>query len=450
MMRGMNEQTTPRRPAPRRPALTRLLAAIVRTSPAPLGPPDVHDPADVAEMLREIGVALVAVNQPTQLVQSRLTEIAARYTSDPVRVAVLPTVLMVQVGAHAVEVDTSAGSTLQLDLAGRVDEIAGRAAVGAVEPAQAVAEIRRARTLAPRFGPIASTLGYAVATVGFGMVIYPTWPSLTAYLILGLVVGAIVQLARPFPALTTILPVVAAMVVTIIATWFLADTAHDGLLRVITPALVAMLPGISLTVAAVELAGGQIVSGASRLVYAIAQLGLLVFGVAQGFHFARSVTPLNPAAPMGSWSLYVAIVVVAVGLYVYLSAPPASLPWLIAAIGVALVAQQLAAKVMPDSHTGFVGAALVVPFAMLAARIKTSPPPTVMMLAAFWALVPGALSFESVSRAAEGRGSIAALAVAASAVLSIALGTLVGWSLYQAIDSRLPRPMRPVAQPVPA
>ena len=33
---------------------------------------------------------------------------------------------------------------------------------------------------------------------------------------------------------------------------------------------------------------------------------------------------------------------------------------------------------------------------MLAARIKTSPPPTVMMPAAFWALVPGALSFLAV------------------------------------------------------
>ena len=326
-------------------------------------------------MLREIGAALVEVNQPTQLVEGRLVEIAARYTTEPVRVAVLPTVLMVQVGGHACEVQTSKGSTLQLDLAGRADDIAGRAAVGAIEPAQAVAEIRRARSLPPRFGPIPSMLGYAAATVGFGMVIYPTWPSLTAYLILGLIVGAIVQLARPFPALVTILPVVAAMVVTVLATWFLADTAHDGLLRVITPALVAMLPGISLTVSAVELAGGQIVSGASRLVYALAQLGLLIFGVAQGFHFARSVTPLNPAAPMGSWSLYAAIVVVAVGLYVYLSAPPASLPWLIAAIGVALIAQQLAGKVMPDSHTGFVGAALVVPFAMLAARIKTGESP---------------------------------------------------------------------------
>ena len=71
-----------------------------------------------------------------------------------------------------------------------------------------------------------------------------------------------------------------------------------------------------------------------------------------------------------------------------------------------------------------------------------------MMLAAFWALVPGALSFESVSRAAEGRGSIAALAITASAVLSIALGSLVGWSLYQVIDGRLPRPMSPVREAV--
>lgn len=352
---------------------------------------------------------------------------------------VLPTVLTIQVGALAYEIETSTNSSLQLDVAGRIDDVARLAAEGAIAPADAVAAVRRARTMKPRFGPIATTLGYAVATVGFGMVVYPTWASLPAYIFLGLVVGAIVQLSRPFPPLAPVLPVLAAMIATVLATWFVADTAHDGLLRVITPALVAMLPGISLTVSAVELAGGQIISGSSRLVYAIAQLGLLVFGAAQGLHFAKRMPAQNPAAHMGSWSLYVATVVVAVGLYVYLSAPRGSLPWLIAAIGVALIAQALAGKVMPDSHTGFVGALLVVPFAMLSARIKTSPPPIVMMLAAFWALVPGALSFESVDQAIAGRGSIAGLAVAGSAVLSIALGTLVGWSIYQAIDGRLSR-----------
>lgn len=390
-------------------------------------------------MLREIGIALVEVHHPTQLVEGRLAEIAARYTTEPVRVVVLPTMLVIQVGALAYEVDTSTASSLRLDVAGRVDDVARLAALGAITPGEAADAVRRARRLQPRFGPIPTALGYATASVGFGMSIYPTWASLPAYFFLGLVVGTIVQISRPFPPLAPVLPVLSAMVVTILATWFVADTAHDGLLRVVTPALVAMLPGIALTVSAMELAGGQIISGSSRLVYALAQLGLLVFGVAQGLHFAKRMYPQGAEPQMGSWSLYAAVVLVGIGLSVYLSAPRGSLPWLTAAIAVALVAQASAGKFMPASHTGFVGAVLVVPFAMLAARIKTAPPPIVMMLAAFWSLVPGALSFESVSRAAEGRGSIAGLAVAGSSVLSIALGTLVGWSIYQAVDGRLTR-----------
>jgi uncharacterized membrane protein YjjB (DUF3815 family) len=144
---------------------------------------------------------------------------------------------------------------------------------------------------------------------------------------------------------------------------------------------------------------------------------------------------------MGAWSLYVAIVVVGIGLYVYLSAPRGSLLWLIAAIAVALVGQELAGKVMSAAHSGFVGAILVVPFAMLAARIKTAPPAVVMMLAAFWSLVPGALSFESVSQAASGGNvGVSSLGATGAAILSIALGTVVGWSVFHTIDSKLPWP----------
>lgn len=419
-------------------SVQRLLEGLRKAPPKPLNPPEPHDPAAVAAMLREIGIALLEVHQPTPLVSGRLQEIAAQYTSEPVQVVVLPTVLMVQVGSVGYEVGRSMTTSLQLDMAGRIDEIAGLAAAGAISPADAVDAIARARTLEPRFGPITTTAGYALATLGFGMLVHPTWAALPGYLFLGLVVGAIVQIGRPFPSLNPVLPTLSAMVVTILATWFVADTAHDGLLQVITPALVALLPGISLTVSAMELASSQVISGASRLVAALAQLALLVFGVAQGLHFAHQVHPSTPPSLMGAWSLYVAIVVVAIGLYVYLSAPPASLLWLIAAIGVAVIAQALAANVMPASHTGFVGAVLEVPFAMWVARIKTSPPAIVMMLAAFWALVPGALSFEAVDRAASGGpGSLAALAVTGSAVLSIALGILVGWSIFQTIDSRL-------------
>ena len=87
-------------------------------------------------------------------------------------------------------------------------------------------------------------------------------------------------------------------------------------------------------------------------------------------------------------------------------------------------------------HSGAVGACLVVPFAMLGARIKTSQPAIVMMLAAFWALVPGALSFEELGRAAAGAGDISTLGVTVAAIFSIALGTLIGWSVFATINTR--------------
>jgi uncharacterized membrane protein YjjP (DUF1212 family) len=417
----------------------RMWRSIRKETPEALSDADSHDDAEVAVMLRELGIALLEVEQPTQLVAGRLTDIATHYTREKVRVVTLPTALVVQVGSVAYEVEVSNRSTIQLDLAGRIDDIADLASVGAISPADAITAVQAARTMKPRFGPIVTIIGYAVTTIGFGMVINPTWAALPGYLFLGLVVGGVVQLGRPFPSLSPILPTLSAMLVTMLATWFVADAANDGLLRVISPPLVAMLPGMSLTIGSMELASSEIVAGASRLIYGVTQLMLLVFGVGLGVHIAGRVAPQDPSVQMGQWALYAAIAVVAVGLYVYLSAPKGSLLWLIAAIGVALVGQQVGGLYLPPSYSGAVGACLVVPFAMLASRIKTSPPGIVMLLAAFWALVPGALSFVSLSEAATGGpATVETLGQTVAAIFSIALGTLAGFSIFHAF-SRPPR-----------
>ena len=419
---------------PSRPRL--LLQSIRKEIPEALAEGQDHDDAEIAAMLRELGIALVECEQPTQLVAARLLAIAKQYTRETVRVVVLPTALVVQVGTVAYEVETIVKPTTQLNLAGRIDAIAELAEVGAITPADAARETAAARTRPPRFGPVTTVVGYTITTLGFGLVINPTWASLWGYVFLGAVVGAIVMLGRPFPALNAVLPVLAAMVVTMLATWFVADAANDGLLRVISPPLVAILPGLALTIAAMELASAQVISGASRLIYGVAQLMLLVFGVGLGMHIAGRVAPQQPSPQMGGWSLYVAVIVIAIGLYIYLSAPRGSMPWLILAIGVALVGQKVGGLFLSPTHSGAVGACLVVPFAMLGARLKTSPPAIVMMLAAFWALVPGALSFEELGRAAAGAGDSSTRGVTVAAIFSIALGTLIGWSVFATINTR--------------
>ena len=417
----------------------RLLHRIRKEIPEAVEGED-HDDAEVAAMLRELGIALIECEQPAQLVRARLLAIARQYTHQTVRAVVLPTALVVQVGTVAYEVETVVSPTNQLNLAGRIDAIAELAEVGAITPADAVREASAARTMEPRFGPVTTVIGYVITTLGFGMVINPTWASLWGYVFLGAVVGIIVMLGRPFPTLAAVLPTLAAMVVTVLATWFVADAANDGLLRVISPPLVAILPGLALTIAAMELASAQVISGATRLIYGVTQLMLLVFGVGLGIHVAGRVAPQPPSPQMGNWSLYAAVVVIAVGLYIYLSAPKGSLLWLMLAVGVALIGQQVGGLFLSPTHSGAVGAFLVVPFAMLGARIKTSPPAIVMMLAAFWALVPGSLSFQSLGEAVQGAGNdVATLGTSVAAIFSIALGTLVGWSVLETIGVRFAR-----------
>ena len=426
--------------AERQARRVRILNAVRKRPPTALAPPDSYPANEVASMMREIGVALSEVAQPIPIVQGRLEAIAAKYTTQQVRLVVLPTVLLIQIGDAAYQIDGSTHSSLQLDAAGRIDHITSLAEAGAITPTDALTAIEAARRMPPRFGRFTTAIGYAITTLGFGIMINPTWATLPGYLFLGLVVGMIVSYGGRFPSLTPILPTLSALVVTLLATWFVAAAVDDGLLRVISPALVATLPGMALTTGALELADSQIISGSSRLIYGISQLALLVFGVMLGMHIAGSeIAPQNPSAPMGPFSLYLSIVIVAIGLSIYLSAPRGSLFWLMAAIAVAVLGQKLAESVMSPANSGFVGASLAVLFAMFATRLKNAPPAVVMLLASFWSLVPGALSFMSVSQAATGRNAdVATMGVAGAAIAAIALGTLVGWSIFRTIDSRTP------------
>ena len=58
-----------------------------------------------------------------------------------------------------------------------------------------------------------------------------------------------------------------------------------------------------------------------------------------------------------------------------------------------------------------------------------------MMLASFWALVPGALSFVTLSQAATGgHADLTTLGSTVAALFSIALGTLAGFSVFYAFS----------------
>ncbi|PJJ55142.1 threonine/serine ThrE exporter family protein [Compostimonas suwonensis] len=423
----------PARPRP----LSRVTAFVRRLwagtpKPPPASPDAEVDPA-VVSMLGGLGVAMLETSAATNDVEDTLEIIANAYRATGVRVVVLPTLVIIQLPsgtAQRIAVESVSGGSLRLDQAGAIAAIVEKTSRGGIPPEQALSEIAAVRASKPRFGLATSILGNTILTTGFGLVLNPTLAAIPAYVILGLVVGCLIALASRLPTLASALPVLAAFLVTVLTVTLLAGLTGEEPLRVIAPALVSFLPGLTLTIAAVELTSNQVIAGASRLVYGTAQLVLLGFGVYAAVAMTGALTEGSSSPGLGPWSPWVGVALTAIGYVLYSSAPAGSMIWIVLSLYVAFGAQALGSILLSPELSGFVGALVVVPVSRLFARVRSAPPAIVMTLPAFWLLVPGAMGFIGLSESASDLASGGQMLLnTLLSLLSIALGMLVGTGL---------------------
>lgn len=394
--------------------------------------PEETDARSILDMLEGLGLVMIETGQATNDVEETLRAVALAYRLDDVRAVVLPTYVMLQsvTAGGEVRIESARAGGGRLDQTGAVEMLISRALRAEATPAGALAEVARIRTASPRFGPLFALLGHVILTVGYGMVINPTLQAIWVYAVLGAGVGALVLLARRFRGLASTVPVIAAFGVTLVATLLLVHVVGDQPLRIIAPPLVSFLPGLTLTIAAIELTNNQVIAGASRLVYGVAQLLLLTFGVFAATTLVGAIPSESQPPYLGAWAGFVGVALVAVGFTLFMSAPKGALAWIFLSLVVTYAAQTLGALALGAGLSGFVGAVVVAPFTRFASRFRTSPPASVMSLACFWLLVPGALGFIGLSGVAQGgAGGLQTLATAGISVLSIALGAIVGISL---------------------
>jgi uncharacterized membrane protein YjjB (DUF3815 family) len=186
----------------------------------------------------------------------------------------------------------------------------------------------------------------------------------------------------------------------------------------------------------VELAYGDTVSGSSRLTAGFIQLVLLAFGLAAGAlivgYRPEDLVDSAGDAVAAQWPRWVGVVVFGIGAYLHFSAPRNSLRWMLLVLLLAFAAQQLTAGIFGANISGFFGMLVATPLGYLIQLRFKGPPAMVTFLPSFWLLVPGALSLLSVkymlSDPAAGLGGLIA---ALLALVSLALGTLMGASIYK-------------------
>ena len=412
----------------------------------------VDDLALLREFVVRLGGAMTAAGDSVDSINERLRRIVDAYGFPQFDFFVLPTGMLVESGDAATA--SVILSTDQQRVHYRFDQIAelyhlvGKAEEAAITPAEGLSELARIEVMQPGFGRAVRVLGHGILTAGLALLLQPTLGGMAVAFALGLLVG-LLKLPR-LATLDLIFPVVAAFIVA--ATVFaISHTGGvgDNPVRVLIPPLATFLPGGVLTIATVELAAGQMISGASRLVSGMVQLGLLAFGIVAAASLIgvdQDVLVDNPVDRLGPWAPWVGVLIVALGDYLHFSAPARSLGWILLVLYVAYAGQAAGGALFGGALSGFFGALAMTPVVLWIDDRPYGTPSLVTFLPAFWLLVPGALGLVGVTQllGANRVDSVTSLVSTGTTMIGISFGVLIGLALGTTLVRQLTRPA-PVA-----
>jgi uncharacterized membrane protein YjjP (DUF1212 family) len=404
------------------------------------------DTSELLEFLYRLGQAYLATGEQTALAELYLRRIASANGMRQSRIVAFSTALFISIHDGCTEHVTLAGApaqVLRLDQIADVYTLGDAAQSGEVAVRQGLERLNAILRQEPRFGPGAVCLGHSILSVGLALVLMPTLSNIVVAAILGAIVGAVKTLNRGRPVLAAPLSVVSAALVSVLV--FLA--VRQGLpvdpQYALVPPLVTFLPGEMLTFGMVELAYGDMVSGSSRLITGIVELVLLAFGLMAGAilvgYRPENLVDAAQEPVAASWSLtapWIGVVVFSIGVCLTFSAPRNSYGWMLLVLILAFAAQQVAAGFLGKETSGFFGSFVATPIGYLIQKRFRGPPSMVTFLPSFWLLVPGAMGLMTVKQLLSDPSRFDGLISVALVLASIALGTLVGASLYKWLTER--------------
>ena len=410
-------------------------------SPAPEPPakPPAPDTNVLLEFMFRLGKAYLACGEQTAKVELLLRRTASAYGMRKSRVVAFPTAVFISLHdstGERVTLTECEPQTLRLDQMADIYALGEAAQAGTVDLAEGLSRLATTLRQPARFGQTGIVLGHTILAVGVAMVLMPTLSNVAAAAALGLIVGLVKLLNRGRAMQAVPMPVAAAALVSSLV--FLA--VRYGLpvdpLHALIPPLVTFLPGGMLTLGMVELAYGDMVSGASRLIAGFVQLVLLAFGLAAGamlvgFSSGDLVATAAQYVKI-AWAPWGGVLVFSLGAYLHFSAPRNSLQWITLVVLLAVAAQRAAAAVFGSEISGFFGTLVATPLGYLIQLRFRGPPAIVTFLPSFWLMVPGALGLYSMAHLLSDRtAGVEGLVTVVFVITSVALGTLIGASVYK-------------------
>ena len=393
--------------------------------------------ATAAELIIQLGEAMTRAGESVDGVQTRMGRMAGAYGMRDVEVVAMPTMLLVQTMSGVVarvRLRQVPARELRVDQIAGVYQLVDRVEHGQVGPATALGDLWDILAAPPRYGRLVRIPGYALMTVGFSLILQPSLIGVVAAFVLGSLVGVLTM--APIETLRTVLPILAAFLVSLLVFSVEGHLQGENPIRVLIPPLIAFMPGVVLTTGFVELAAAQMISGTSRIVYGAVTLALLAFGIVGAGALVgvpRDLLQDQPADPLGPWAPWLGILLIVLAQHLHYCAPVRVIPAILTVSLLTYFAQLVGGMVFTPELGGFFGAVVMTVFALGLDASGKGPPAMVTFMPGFWLLVPGAASLIGVTELVSSSGDGFAAGDFLSAVeafVAIALGVLVGAALF--------------------
>lgn len=298
-----------------------------------------------------------------------------------------------------------------------LDELLDEVSAGALAPAVALERLDALDAAAPRWSAPAVLLGHGLAAGGAAAFFGGALPDALLSFALGLVIGVLQRVASRRQGVARIFEPLAAgtaAAAALAAAHLSGGRINDGVVALAS--IIVLVPGLSLTVALLELATRNLASGTARLAGAATVFLTIGFGALLG-RFAVQAA-LGPGAPPAleraadPWlasapGLGLTLLFASAGFSLLFRVRPTEMGWVAAAcgfgFGTARVTGSLGAgvgSVESAALSAFSGALAVGIFSNAYARLRDRPA-LVPLVPGLLVLVPGAVGYRALSALAK-------------------------------------------------
>lgn len=393
--------------------------------------------SELERFLVELGSEMLASGESAQSVVESLRAVGRAAGSERTEVLVFPRALLV-------ETDEAAGRRVELAIVGAreqrfdrdlaIHDLAVRAERAEINPADGCREIDEIRAMPPRYRLPVRVLGGSILAVGVALMLQPTAMTVVLAAALGVLVAGLQEIE--VPELQVIMPTLTAFVAGIIVFGLADAIGSANPIRVLVAPLIMLMPGLMILTSTMELAAGEMVVGAGRFIAGLMQVLLLAVGIVAAANLIgiSDQTLLDqPVARFGPWAPVLGLFVLNLGFRLRWGTPGRIMPLIAVVQLVAYGAQVAASASFSPEMSGFFGAVVMTPLAMLIARRFGGLPTMVLLIPGLWVLLPGAAGLIGLAGLVDASTQVAGdvLLTTLTTIVSIGLGVLVGSSVVR-------------------